>query len=72
MSACVRQRGSKLRTHSSICLYNASTHTTEKTGHRGVDAQTRRRDLNLGRGEEQDGTLRRRLYPRLREKREQT
>ena len=52
-------------THSSISLNNTTTHTTEKTCNGGVDTHSDRSSFDLGGGEEEDGTLRRRLNPGL-------
>ena len=53
------------RTHRGVRLRDTAAHTTEETSCRGADTQTNRRSLNLGRGEEQDTTLRRCFDPGL-------
>ena len=53
------------RTHRSIGLRNATSHTTDEPCSGRVHAHRSRGTLDLGRGEEEDGTLRRRFDPRL-------
>lgn len=45
-------------THSSISLDNTATHTAQETSNGRVDTQADTSGLDLGRSEEEDGTLR--------------
>ena len=53
------------RTHRSVCLRNATSHTTDEPSSGRVHAHRSRGTLDLGSGEKEDGTLRRRLDPGL-------
>lgn len=52
-------------THGGVRLGDSTSHSSEQTTDRRVESQTRSRRLDLGSGEEQDGTLRRGLDPSL-------
>ena len=47
----------RTRTHRSIRLNNTAGHAAEETSSRRVNTHRNRRSLDLGRGEEEDGTL---------------
>ena len=52
-------------THSSICLDNTASHTTDQTSSGRVDTHGGRSRLDFRSSEEEHSTLRRRLYPCL-------
>ena len=56
---------SQLLTHCSVGLENTASHATKQSADCGADAHRSRSRLDLGGGEEENGTLRRRLDPRL-------
>lgn len=58
-SSAVAPRGGPriTHTHRGVCLGDSAGHTTQQSGNSRVDAHAKRLLLDLGRGEDEDGTL---------------
>jgi len=60
-----RECQDRVRTDSQIRLRDTTTHSAQETASRGAQAEGNGAIFDLGRGEEQDGTLGRGLNPSL-------